>query len=367
MAINLDPKTKTYTVTHSKRHPLTRMPQRIARKGISSMAEAKRVEKDLVVKLEDKLRAKVVPTWQALVEKQHAEFLLSERVTRKTADNALMHLRAYTFECWGSRLVDSITTQEVREFVRTKVGDKSQGQQKNVLKFIRGAFQYALELGVINRDPTPKMKFQSGDRIKKVLTEPQARILLEKAKEYRWNWYPVVAAALYTGMRSGELFALSWDRVNLDERTIVVDSSWNNQDGFKSTKSGNDRIVEIAPPLLTIFKELKLKSDSAFVLPRIDGWEKGQQAAFLRTFLLGLGLPEIRFHDLRATWATLLLSKGVAPARVMMMGGWSDMKTMMIYMRKAGIDIRGSTDVLDLHNPSIETARVIRLPENGSA
>jgi hypothetical protein len=29
------------------------------------------------------------------------------------------------------------------------------------------------------------------------------------------------------------------------------------------------------------------------------------------------------------------------------MGGWSDMKTMMIYMRKAGIDIKGFTSVLD--------------------
>lgn len=56
-------------------------------------------------------------------------------------------------------------------------------------------------------------------------------------------------------------------------------------------------------------------------------------------------LPEIRFHDLRVSWATLLLGKGVAPSKVMSMGGWKDMNTMMIYMRKAGIDIKGSTDV----------------------
>lgn len=60
-----------------------------------------------------------------------------------------------------------------------------------------------------------------------------------------------------------------------------------------------------------------------------------------------LGLPEIRFHDLRASWATMLLAKGVAPSKVMAMGGWKDMDTMLIYMRKAGIDIKGSTQVLD--------------------
>ncbi|MFN7904012.1 MAG: hypothetical protein ACK5P5_02410 [Pseudobdellovibrionaceae bacterium] len=35
------------------------------------------------------------------------------------------------------------------------------------------------------------------------------------------------------------------------------------------------------------------------------------------------------------------------PVKVMAMGGWKDMDTMMIYIRKAGIDIKNSTDVLD--------------------
>lgn len=64
-------------------------------------------------------------------------------------------------------------------------------------------------------------------------------------------------------------------------------------------------------------------------------------------FLAGVGLPQIRFHDLRTTWATIMLSKGVEPIKVMMMGGWKDMKTMQIYVRKAGVSIQGVTDKLD--------------------
>ena len=83
----------------------------------------------------------------------------------------------------------------------------------------------------------------------------------------------------------------------------------------------------------------------------------------MRMFLIGLGLPIVRFHDLRATWATLMLSKGVEPAKVMIMGGWNDLKTMMIYMRKAGINIRGITDCLKLHNPSYETGKLLDFVE----
>ena len=69
-------------------------------------------------------------------------------------------------------------------------------------------------------------------------------------------------------------------------------------------------------------------------------------------FLQGLGLPRIRFHDLRATWATIMLSMGIAPIKVMIMGGWKDLKTMQFYIRKAVVDTSGISNNLNLHDPS---------------
>jgi hypothetical protein len=108
-------------------------------------------------------------------------------------------------------------------------------------------------------------------------------------------------------------------------------------------------------------KKLKLQSgDSLYVLPKISQWDKGEQARELRLFLRGLGLPEIRFHDLRATWATLLLSKGVPAVKVMSMGGWKDYKAMVIYLRKVGIGLEGATNVLNLHNTTEEVGKVLK-------
>jgi integrase len=186
------------------------------------------------------------------------------------------------------------------------------------------------------------------EKIKSVLNEEQILILLRRSQELEWEWYQHYAVALYTGMRNGEIYALTWDKVNFEQRQILVNCSWSSKDGYKSTKSGDDRIIEIPKPLIPVLAELKLQSvGDDFVLPRLSKWDKGEQARFLRMFLKSIGLPEIRFHDLRASWATLLLGKGVAPSKVMSMGGWKDMDTMMIYMRKAGIDIKGSTNVLD--------------------
>jgi integrase len=80
-----------------------------------------------------------------------------------------------------------------------------------------------------------------------------------------------------------------------------------------------------------------------------------------------MGLPAIRFHDLRATWATILLSQGIAPVTVMKMGGWKELDTMMIYVRKAGIDVAGALGGLSLHNHRPQLGDVLQLKKGSGS
>lgn len=345
-------------VSYSKKHPATRKTVTLTRIAETS-AEAKRLRDILIQEVMQKIAEKIAPSWESLVV-DYLQDCCNRGLGDKTIYNTDKCLKAATLDLWGKRLVDRITTQEIRDLIYKKYGDKSPSHQKTLLKYIRQAFQFGVERGDINRNPTPKLAFKVGDKIKKVLTEEQVRIFLNKAREIDWEWYPHCTLAVYTGMRNGELYALTWDKVNFEGRQICVDSAWNNKAGFKDTKSGHERIVEIAPNLLPVLKELKLACpDSHFVLPRSREWDCGDQARHLRKFLMSFGLPAIRFHDLRATWATIMLSKGVPPIQVMKMGGWKDMKTMMIYSRMAGIDIKGITDILNLHNPSRTAGKVL--------
>ncbi|RYZ77775.1 MAG: site-specific integrase [Proteobacteria bacterium] len=350
-----------FVVSFCKRHPVTRMPVSLRRTGVKGLAEAKRVEQQLIIGVEDKLRRSIVPTWNDVVER-YLEDGMIRGLQKSTQEDRKLILTAHTSLAWGSRLIDTITTADVFTLMESRLRGNQKAHQKYFLRNIRAVFQFAVDRGYISRNPTPTLKFKTSDKIKPGLTEGQVRTLLDHAKLVGAEWYPHWVLALYTGMRNGELYALQWDRINLDARTIRVDVSWNSRDGFKSTKSGDDRIVEIAPSLLPVLRELKLNSaGNSFVLPRNERWDRGRQAHDLRMFLMGLGLPQIRFHDLRATWATLLISKGIEPIKVMKMGGWKHIDTMMIYMRKAGVDIRGSTDCLDLHDHNAQPAEVIQL------
>ncbi len=81
---------------------------------------------------------------------------------------------------------------------------------------------------------------------------------------------------------------------------------------------------------------------------------------------MGIGLPAIRFHDLRATWATILLANGIEPIKVMKMGGWKDMETMMIYVRMAGIDIVGALGGLNLHTHRPTVGEILQFKPTAS-
>lgn len=362
MGISLDSKTKTWVAYHSKRHPTTKIPKNLKRIGIKSKVEAQRVFNSLVIKLDKAFRTQIQPTWNQFLD-EYFIHLQTADITNTTRYNREKLLRYHTQEAWGSKHIDEITHEIIHNMLKTRLKDNKESSRKCFIKYVRGVFDYAVDRQLVSRNPTPRLKFKISSKIKAVLNQEQIETLLRKTQEQNWPWYPHYSVAVFTGLRNGELFALKWENIYLEKRQILVNCSWSNKDGFKSTKSGHDRLVEIPLPLMPLLRELKLKSaESDFVLPRLGRWDRGEQAYDLRMFLKANDLPVVNFHNLRASWATMLLNKGTEQAKVMIMGGWSDLKTMMIYVRKAGIDIRGSTSALDdISTHGLKQAEVINI------
>jgi integrase len=123
----------------------------------------------------------------------------------------------------------------------------------------------------------------------------------------------------------------------------------------KSTKAGYWRNVPISPDLRSLIIELKsITGDSKTVLPRQKAFATGDQSSVLKSFLKSVDLPMVKFHALRACFATQLLSKGTPAAVVMKICGWSDLKTMELYIRVAGVEEKGATDYLKILPSEVE-------------
>lgn len=194
-----------------------------------------------------------------------------------------------------------------------------------------------------------------------ILTLSEIRKLLELAKGYNSPWYPVWAMALSTGMRAGELCALRWEDVDLENKLIHVRRSANKRLGQEGpTKGRYWRDVPINADLESLLLELRSLQRGSHVLPRIRELLSGEQATVIREFCESVGLPSIRFHTLRACFATQLLGASVAVPTVMLIGGWKSLKTMQRYIRLSGVEVQGATEGLRFIPPR-DAVKVVNL------
>jgi integrase len=196
------------------------------------------------------------------------------------------------------------------------------------------------------------LSFESSEEeVKPILMLEEVRKLLFEAKVRKHPWYPIWAMALVTGMRSGELMALDWEDVDLENGSIRVSKSFNKRTKMvKCPKNGTWRNVDVNGQLKNLLIGLRREfPDATRVLPYFSEWKNGYAGEVLRRFLQSIGIKkDIVFHTLRACCATHLLSQGVEPLKVMRMGGWSDLKTFQIYLRMSGVDVKGITSSFTL-------------------
>lgn len=280
-------------------------------------------------------------------------------ISDSSLDGYLSILNCWTKE-WFKRPAADITTADGRDLVNSLLkAEKSKRYIKKIKNLVDNVFKWALEERIISGNPPlPCKNISLGaveSKIPEILTLSEIKQFLSAAQAVNHEWYPIWAMALLTGMRSGELQALRWDKVDLDNNLIMVHRSYNPNEKDPAKKIGPTkgrywRTIPISSDLKSLFLDLKKRKSliaGGFVLPRITEWSNGDQAVSLRNFLKSIGMKDVKFHALRACWATQMLANGVPAVTVMKIGAWKKMSTMDIYIRLAGVEVKGATDCLN--------------------
>ncbi len=332
------------------------------RKGITTLRKAEMIEFELRRELALAKESKVHPYWEEWLEECLNQMKLIYRPStlysyEKTVNKWIKNI-------WDRRELKSITKMDVHELIFENIteDEATMHTRKYVLKIVKRIFQMAVDAGKLDRNPCNGMMIKVPESEKKVLTNAEVQIFLNEAKLTQHRFYPVWVLALFTGCRSGELFALRWSDIDLEGSVISVSRAWNSKNGFTSTKNQKTRTVPISDELGNFLKELKLsRGNEEFVLPRLTEWERGDAAKVTKAFCRSLKIMDIRFHDLRATFITNLLAHGESLARVMAIVGHSDMETTNVYLRRAGIELKDGTERLGYKIPQANPGNVYRL------
>lgn len=168
-----------------------------------------------------------------------------------------------------------------------------------------------------------------------VLAVVELQKLLDVCQQYNKDFYPMLLTATSTGMRRGELLALKWSNIDLVNKKIRIEENlYKGKFVTPKTKTSKRNIV-ITPELAKTLKEWKLKSKNNkydLVFPNSIGEPMEARNMVRREFdpLLKLaGLDKIRWHDLRHTYASILIAENIPVKFIQTQLGHNSIKTTM--------------------------------------
>lgn len=237
-------------------------------------------------------------------------------------------LRLYIVPCLGQVKLQGLTPQHVQTFYSKKLKEGLSSKSiNNIHGLLHKALSNAVKWNLLSRNICNAVTPPRLERKEKTVLNPQqAHILLQTIKGHRME--TLFTLALVTGMRCGELLALRWQDIDLTNCALQVKRAVSYIKGYgrvESEPKTEKSRRQIMLPLFVVDVLIRHKAlqdedrskteiwaDKDLVFTNAEGDYIGVttiREAFNRV-LNNAGLPHIRFHDLRHSTATILLSRG---------------------------------------------------------
>jgi integrase len=212
-----------------------------------------------------------------------------------------------------------------------------------VLKPVRQVFARALRLGLVDTNPVHRLERNErpvpARAEMRILDRNEIALLLRHApSDYR----APLATAIFTGLRCGELLGLQHEHLDLERQVVLVRQQADRDGSLQSLKTPHSRRdVLLTPGLTELLRQHQLESHDqrpeAFVFSRRTG--RPMHAETLRQYGLrpavtAAGLDRsrtqrLRLHDLRHTFASLLIAQGMSVAFVSRQMGHTNISTTL--------------------------------------
>ncbi|HAH06681.1 MAG TPA: hypothetical protein DCM05_09175 [Elusimicrobia bacterium] len=232
-------------------------------------------------------RSSLPMTFSQMAEKWwqlHGKHLQS-RSTRYLVDKLLSVL--------GDKRLHEIQVDDLQRYYNLRCEDSSPSTANKYLALISEIYSAGERWNDFNgRNPTRGVRKQRCENPpERFLTESEVRALLSACHS---RIFPIVACALMTGMRRGEILGMRWEHIDLERNLIYILRS----------KSGKRREIPLAPKLKDLLLSLgPCLTGPVFSVPVIT------LRRYFKRALKASGIAVCRFHDLRHTFASHFLMR----------------------------------------------------------
>jgi integrase len=212
------------------------------------------------------------------------------------------------------------------------------------------AVEWKLLRKALREELTAIKKYQEPDGRLRYLSGPEeCDRLLQACEDFL---KPIVLTAIHTGMRKGELLNLTWDQVDMTHGFIRL----------KQTKNGKARALPFNETLWSLFSSLRIHRDVPWVFHDSNGRRYNDVRHAFNRACDAAGMTDFHFHDLRHTFASWLVMKGIPLATVSSLLGHTSPTMTLRYAHLSPKHLTSAVRVLD---PVFESPTVNQYESSG--
>ena len=248
--------------------------------------------------------------------------------------------KGLVLEWFGGRNAASITSQEIeRKLSLLAEQNRAAGTLNRYRSFLSHIFTLAVRNKNLSVNPVREVKRRKENNARvRFLENHEEAILRKRIPSICPEREPEFDLALHTGLRQSEQYALLWENVNVKRSVITVPRS----------KSGEKRHVPIKSVAEKAFKSLLVdRNESGRVVPllrppvRGNGRRKRYSPRWFRDGVVQRsGITNFHWHDLRHTFASRLVMKGVPLSTVQELMGHKTIQMTVRYAHLAASDLK---------------------------
>ncbi len=244
---------------------------------------------------------------------------------------------------WGNPPIHTLTVEVLDQYRALRLGEKVGPATINrEMATLKHALSKAVEWKLLRKTAREELtaikKYQEPDgRLRYLSGEVEAERLLQACED---SLRPIVLTAIHTGMRKGELLGLTWDLVDMTHGFIRL----------KQTKNGKARALPFNETLWSLFTGLRTRHDVPWVFHDAGGHRWNDIRHPFDEACEGAGLTDFHFHDLRHTFASWLMMRGVPLATVSNLLGHTSPTMTLRYAHLSPKHLTSAVRVLDPHS-----------------
>jgi integrase len=351
---------------------------RTGRFDIAAMKNARAAERK-----EEKSSA---PTLKDYFEKHLTKEYLESGVRQSTREAYEGAFNRHILPVLGDKPVDAITRADIKSFVGSLTRKKYERVVKQTIQDDHGklvltkvkmerslskasirivtaslcaCLNHAREDGHIRENPANRLTklYRQAKALHpeiQPLTSEEVPVFLQAAREHTPEYYELFLTLVHTGVRSGECAGIQWGDLDFNSKFAIVRRTVTPSGRIENTKTDRIRRVDLSDELIAALRDLRRRRKAEYLgrgKNEIPEWvflspgriiydegkpvgrEEGKRVDMhnvkSRAFRLVLdkaGLRRIRVHDLRHSYASILISAGVSPAYVQQQLGHASIK-----------------------------------------